>query len=98
LVVNRAQNILEGEQTAKKLVTVSKHFLKFELNNLGVIIDDQNVSSAVKKQKPFLLFYPNTIASRCINEIALTLTGLENQNKPSQGVQGFFSKIVKLLR
>lgn len=98
LVVNRALSKQEGEQTAKKLMAVSKHFLDIRLNNLGVIRDDHNVSKAVKMQEPFLLVYPQTIASKGLFQIAVNLTNGEKRINTSSGVQGFFGRIARFLR
>lgn len=98
LIVNRAQSDLEGEETTEKLITVTKHFLDIQLNSLGIIRDDSNISKAVKRQKPFLLSYPDTVASKNVSELAVALTGFEGNLKSGRGIQGFLKRMIGFLK
>ncbi|AVX20751.1 flagellar biosynthesis protein FlhG [Carboxydocella sporoproducens DSM 16521] len=94
LVVNRVENMEEGKNTANKLTMVSQRFLKLNLEQLGFIWDDLHVSKAVKYQEPFVLKYPNCLASTCMKGIADKLLTGQDTQKPPGGVKSFFNKII----
>jgi flagellar biosynthesis protein FlhG len=100
LVINRVTSVREGKSTADKLALVAKRFLGMELNTLGFIPDDVSVSNAVKQQRPFLLSYPHSQASRGIRELVNVYMGETAQAKPSDagGLRGFLSRMRSLIR
>lgn len=96
LVVNKVENGEEFDIVANNLTVVAEKFLKMNLEKLGFIVDDANVSKAVKSQEPFILKYPKAPATSCIYQLAARLTDQEQMLKRPGGVKGFFSKMVKL--
>lgn len=98
LVVNRATNRKEGQQTLDKISLVAKRFLDTELPSLGIMFDDGNVSSAVKKQIPFLICYPSTIASKAVMDISRSFLAIQVSVQQSSGIKGFLSKMFRLAR
>jgi flagellar biosynthesis protein FlhG len=50
------------------------------------------VSAAVRRQKPFLLEYPNSMASKGIRTIAQRL--LDEPEKPTGGMKQFLRKMI----
>ncbi|MGI2293061.1 MinD/ParA family protein [Paenibacillus sp. GXUN7292] len=96
LVVNRATNRKEGQQTLDKISLVAKRFLDTELPTLGIMFDDGNVSSAVKKQIPFSICYPSTAASKAVMEIARSFLAIQAPVQQSSGIKGFLSKMFRL--
>lgn len=97
LVVNRAIERNEGTLVADKLIKVSFNFLGLSLTSLGTVYEDSNLIRAVKKQIPLLVAFPNTIAARCIEQIATRLIEGE-QIKKIGGIKGFFNHLVGLMR
>ncbi|MDU2066691.1 MAG: MinD/ParA family protein [Sporomusaceae bacterium] len=97
LVVNRVLDVTEGQFVFDKLGHVAQKFLKIPLAQLGFIYEDRSMMEAVKKQKPLLLSYPNSISSQCIEEIAYKIT-LEEKILVPKGIRGFFSKFLDILR
>jgi flagellar biosynthesis protein FlhG len=95
LVVNKVESNQEADVASGKLTAVADRFLKFRVDTLGYIYDDSSVSKAVKNQKAFLLMFPNSSASKCILSIAAKLTDQEPKDD-SNGIKGFFSKIVQM--
>lgn len=97
LVVNRVVEKNEGIIAAEKLIKVSANFLGAALTSLGTIYEDRNLIRAVKKQTPLLVAFPEAIATRCIEQIALRL--LEGKPiKNTNGIKGFFNHLVGLMR
>jgi len=96
LVVNRATDNREGRQTADKIGMVARQFLHMELPVLGVVLDDANVTKAVKKQIPFTIAYPGGDASRSIGEIARKFMNLGGTGTDSGGVKGFLHRMLRL--
>jgi flagellar biosynthesis protein FlhG len=95
LVVNRATDNREGKQTADKIGLVARQFLEMEIPVLGVVLDDANVTKAVKKQVPFTLAYPGGDAARGIEEIARRFVSVDVQPKGG-GVKGFLQRMFRL--
>jgi len=93
LVVNRCTTEKEGIQTAKKLQLVAKQFLDKDVQVLGYIPDDQNVTKAVKKQSPFTLEFPTSTATQAMNKI--TNSFLDIPVLSAGGIKGFLKKMFK---
>ncbi|MDB5052070.1 MAG: Cobyrinic acid ac-diamide synthase [Bacilli bacterium] len=100
LVVNRVTDDKEGKYTADKISLVAKRFLQLEIPTLGYVPDDIQVSKAVKKQVPFTIAFPNSLASKSIHELADHFINGQNvsENQEVSGVKGFLSKMIKLLK
>lgn len=99
LVINRVTSEREGIQTTDKLAMVAKRFLNMNIQSLGYVTDDTHVSKAVKQQRPFLLTYPDSQASKSIRR----LVGHYLQNSsatPEQtsGLKGFIAKLKHFIR
>lgn len=95
LVINKVENTGEADVASGKLTAVAEKFLKFKVDTLGYILDDSYVTKAVKSQEPFLIKYPNSSASKCINSIAAKLTDQESKNI-SGGIKGFFGRLAQM--
>ncbi|UUZ85945.1 hypothetical protein LJK88_22330 [Paenibacillus sp. P26] len=99
LVVNRVADWHEGRQTADKISLVARQFLSLDIPTLGFVLDDSNVSKAVKKQVPFTVAFPNSGAARSIAELADGFIANQPQGESSAGaVKGFLNKMMKLLK
>jgi flagellar biosynthesis protein FlhG len=70
IVVNRTFNRKIGDSTFNRLAQTMKQFLKREVTLLGDIPDDSSIMKAVIDQKPFLMYQPNSHASKAIIKIA----------------------------
>ncbi|MBH0165857.1 MinD/ParA family protein [Fictibacillus sp. 7GRE50] len=96
LVINRYENVREGKETVEKLSHVCKQFLKKELICLGKIPMDQDVLHAVKKQIPFSIHKPSSIASRAVYQLAETYVGTVKQQEVSY--KSFIGKLKSFFR
>jgi len=91
LIVNMAQTIAEGKKTYRQISNVAKRFLDRNIYEAGVILRDEQLTSAVREQKPVVLFYPRSKASLQIIALAAKLS---SNCAARQGNQGFFRKVV----
>lgn len=99
LVINRVTHRDEGKQTADKLSLVAKQFLSIDVPTLGYILDDTNVTKAVKKQIPFTIAYPNCAASKSIQQLADRFLAQREDVIPNENtMKRFFNKILKLVK
>ncbi|KKM12429.1 hypothetical protein SY88_04015 [Clostridiales bacterium PH28_bin88] len=94
LVINRASNRGEAQQTAAKLETAARRFLQLKVTTLGYILDDRAVGKAVMSQQPFTLLYPQAVATQNIRDIAAGL--VEGGSWSTGGVGGFMERLLRL--
>lgn len=92
LVVNQCTSDKEGRQTADNFQQVTGKFLNKEIGMLGFIPSDVHVPSAVKKQVPFTIAYPNSQAARAMQKLAFDFLELPVPYK--LGLKGFLLKIL----
>lgn len=99
LVINRVTSEREGKVTSDKLAMVAKRFLNMDIHSLGYVSDDPYVSKAVKLQRPFLLTYPESQASRSIRRLVgqYLQSSTEAETHPS-GLKGFIAKLKYFIR
>ena len=98
VVINRSENINEGKITFEKLQNASEKFLNVKIEKLGYLVDDSNVSRAVKLQNPFLLQFPNARVSKNIELIALNLNSSKATSEESFETKGFFNKVISFFK
>lgn len=94
LVVNRANDEKEAIFTANKIRLAAQNFLNVNIPMLGYISDDSHVVQAVKRQVPFSMAFPNSVASKDIQRLAkryaIVPSGLERETLT--GIKGFVHK------
>lgn len=96
LMVNRCESPGEALTVANKMQVTGRRFLNVEINYLGHILEDKNVSRSIKSQVPLLVQSPEAPASRCIRALAKTCTGETAQKSRQAGIVGFLSRLKKL--
>lgn len=95
LIINRTETAIEAQTAMQKLNSVSKKFLKIKLQFLGYLVNDTLVSKAVKQQKPFLLLFPESTASKNVIEISKKVVrDIELHKKEEKGIKDFFNKFL----
>ena len=94
VVVNRALDKREGEQTFNKFKRAVDKFLKVEVEYLGCILEDRKLVQSVREQRPFTIQYPYSAATKCILDIAKELD--ENNNEVALGAEGLFKKLFSI--
>lgn len=95
MITNRVGSIREGKELYEKLNVVVNRFLDVNLDFLGAVPQDMNVSKAVMRQVPFSIAYPNTQATLAVRGIADKLLGYNTNTQPDKrGITYLFSKFM----
>jgi flagellar biosynthesis protein FlhG len=89
LVVNRAKSAVEAKKVADRMINIAAQFLNIKIDYLGFIYDDNIVSQAVIRQKPFMVIDPKSKASQCVQHI------VERLEKSEPRESGGFGNMVK---
>jgi len=84
LIVNMAKDQAEAKQVYQRLNKATDHFLDLNIGYLGHVLNDDNVTQSVRRQKVVSELYPDSPASRCLREIARKLAG-ENPDYEDDG-------------
>ena len=95
VVINRTEDKNEAYDVFKRLSLVTKRFLGTDIHYLGCILQDVNVIKSVKTQKPFLIGYPNTNASKYIQELSDKLLPQEEKTNENKG---FFRRLAGIFK
>ncbi|OAB41353.1 MinD/ParA family protein [Paenibacillus glacialis] len=94
LIVNRVDDVQEAMFTANKIKLVARKFLDKDITMLGYISDDYHVVQAVKKQVPFSMAFPNSVASKDVQRLAKYYVKVPSasERETLTGIKGFMHK------
>jgi len=92
LVVNRAKSAADAKKVADRMINIAGQFLNLKVDYMGFIYDDQAVSQAVIRQKPFMVTDPKCKASICIQHI---VDRLDRSKDSAGGTDGMGVKLRK---
>lgn len=92
MLSNKVETPKQGKALFDKLNMVVDRFLKLDIEFLGCVQQDNNISKAVMSQKPVSLMFPGSPAAKCYESIANTLMNIENVEQKS-GINRFLSNI-----
>ncbi len=96
VVSNRVESAEEGREIYNKINTVSSKFLNTKLQYLGAVQQDRNASMAIIEQKPVVMAYPNTPASKGIAGLASNLMNEKQEEyKKRDGIARVFLDFIK---
>lgn len=84
IVANRVRNYEEGTNLYNKLNVVVNKFLNFNIEFLGIIENDENMSKAVIQQKPISMAYPNSKGAKSFKKISDTLLEKKTTDEDEQ--------------
>jgi len=93
IIANQIKSVKEGRDAINKLKYAVDRFLDIKINILGAVFFDKNVINAVRKQNPFILEYPKSIASICVRNIAKRIILDYDSNEVSLKKISFFDRI-----
>ena len=96
LLINKVESSREADEIIAKLTTVAEKFLSLKLLKLGYILYDESVVRAVKQQRPFLIGFPKSQASRQIADLASVLVSgsMDGEADDGRGAKGFFQRLL----
>ena len=92
LLVNRAQTVNEDKKVAQRVINIAGQFLNIKVDNLGFIFDDLYVAKSLRNQKPFIVSYPKSKASTCVEIIADRIGNIESDIDKGTGMLSFFRR------
>lgn len=95
LIANMVMNKKEASAVYSKLSNVSQQYLGRKISYLGMIPRDAHVNQAVMQSFPYALRYPNTPATKCVEDIADRLITQKNASKG--GSKGFLKRFAQTL-
>ncbi len=99
IVSNKVENASEGAEIYDKLNTVSSKFLNIQLEYIGYICQDKNISRAVIEQKPISISDPEGMTATSIRQIAdRILNDRQYEHQEKQGIAGVFLNYIKTRR
>lgn len=98
VVINRVESNKEGQDVFNKIHSAAKKFLKVDIESLGFIYEDPNVGKSVRKQIPFMVNYPNCLASKGVDMIAANLTSQKDTPTTVRGFDVFLNKLFNNLQ
>lgn len=98
VVVNRIESNKEGHEVFHKINSATSKFLDFEMESIGFIYEDSNVKKSVKNQVPFIIGFPNALASKGVELIAYNLLNNSNYAQPEGGFSKFIKRMFKTKR
>ena len=95
VIANRVEEGEEGKALFNKLNTVVTRYLKLQIEFLGAVPYDNQLSKAVMQQTPVSIQNPNAKSAKAFEGIAAVLMNKEvRQMVPRRGMAAFFSHIV----
>jgi flagellar biosynthesis protein FlhG len=80
----------EATEVFRRLAQATDHFLNLAIENLGYIVYDENLPSAVKQQKLLAELYPQSPSVKCLREVAKKLCQSSSERE-DDGVMSFFN-------
>jgi flagellar biosynthesis protein FlhG len=94
LVVNRVKTVTEGRRVAERLISISGQFLNLKVEYLGCIYDDPVVSTAVIRQKPFIVMEPRSKAAISVQHLVSRIekTDFADDKGIGRFIKKFFGK------
>lgn len=94
LIANRVSSEAEGYNLYEKLNMVVSKFLSIDMEYLGYVPQDTNITKAVMKQKPVTILYPNAPASKRLEIIAMALADDNRVISPTRsGIRGYLRTV-----
>ena len=97
LIVNMIRKEEEFELVTRGILLVAKQFLGLDIKKLGYIYYDDIVSRAVLSQDAFYILYPDSLATKCIENIALHLLNKKEEIKDVKRPT-FFKRLLGSIR
>lgn len=85
VVMNKADSKKEAENAIFGFQGIIRKYLRRDVESLGYVLFDPEVSRSIKRQTPILLSHPGSSTARCIMGVASALAQLETEPPKAQG-------------
>lgn len=90
IIMNKAETKQEADNAVRSFIHITQKYLGEEIESLGSILYDNEVSKSIKSQVPILVGAPKSATSRDILAIAETLLKLPAQQRPATPLSRLF--------
>jgi len=77
MVMNKADSKKEADNATAGFQSIIRKYLQQDVESLGYVLFDAEVSRSIKRQIPILVSHPGSMTARCIQEVARRLAWLE---------------------
>ena len=94
-IANQVRVQGEADELFEKIGVVVNKFLDMDVEYMGAIPYDANMSKAVIKQEPLSIVAPNSTAARAMQNIARKLEKVDIESERSFGIVQLFSSVLK---
>jgi hypothetical protein len=98
VLINQCANMAAAKSTYTRFRTAVERYLNMTILPIGVIHQDAKVEEAVKKQQPFMVLYPESIASRGIKNMVQRLIDNQPDNLEPSGLPSFWARWAKFIK
>jgi flagellar biosynthesis protein FlhG len=95
LVVNMAGSASEGKRVYRQMARVARQFLGAHIYEAGVLLRDERLCTAVRRQTPVVLAYPKATVTASLAAMA---SRLAKERVFEERESGFFRKVVSWFR
>lgn len=96
VIVNRVSGQEIAKFTYERLKNTVEKFLKIHLEYVGYILDDVRVYNAVMDRSPFVIEYPNAMASKCIQSISDKMIGKSKTDIKLRTMSEVYNRLIKV--
>ncbi|MGM0507850.1 MAG: MinD/ParA family protein [Fusobacteriota bacterium] len=91
LIINRVDSINDFKKASDIIINATEKFLDKSITRLGFIYEEKIVQETIYKKTPFIIYYPDSKATKCMKHICDKVLGLEKEKDK----EGFINKIKK---
>ena len=94
VLANKCENMKEAQNVQKGFVDVCGRHLGKNINPLGLISYNHNITSTIKRQVPITVSDPHGITSKEIDVIARTILDMPHENASNSVLSRVFSRML----
>ena len=95
MIANQVRSDKDADELFEKIGIIVNKFLNIDIEYLGPIPYDANMSKAVIRQEPLSLAYPNSNVVKAMKKIVAKLENVESKDD-EKGIMRLFSRVIKL--
>lgn len=95
VIVNMTNSNLEGQRVFQRLSNLASRFLDVFLEHIGNVPKDPVVSRCVVRGEPFSTVYPDSAASRAVENVAQTLLNSNDPDDRQGAIRLFWRKLLR---
>lgn len=98
VVLNQCKTIEAGKQAYARFRGAVSKYLEKELIALGMVMEDERLTEAVRMQRPLQSAFPGSTAAKCIQKIAERLAANGDASPGSMDLEGFWRRCLQAVR